>query len=167
MTVKKWIATLAATVALIVTQSMPANCEDLAAQIVGAWQQVSLTQTETATGKVSKPFGDKLSGYNIYTKGGHLVFTLFGDNRQKPGTPVTDADRVKLFSTLAAGSATYKVEGNTLAITYNGTWHELWTGSTQKRKIEISGNKLTISSEPTKDASGTEIVFVNVLQRVE
>jgi hypothetical protein len=80
--------------------------------------------------------------------------------------PVTDADRANLFTTLSAGSGTYKVEGNTLTATYDTSWHELWTGTTQKRKIEISGNKLTSGAEPTTSGSGAQIIFVQVLERV-
>lgn len=43
----------------------------------------------------------------------------------------------------------------------------LWTGTTQKRTTEIVGNKLTLTSEPVKNAAGIEIVFVNVLERAE
>ena len=164
---RKWIATFVATAALFVTQSMPAPAQDLGAQLVGMWKYVSLTQTETASGKVTKPFGDNPRGYLIYTKGGRFVWALFSDNRQKPGMPVTDADRANLFTTLSAGSGTYKVEGNTLTATYDTSWHELWTGTTQKRKIEISGNKLTSSAEPTTSGSGAQIIFVQVLERVE
>ena len=61
----KEIALLASIAAFVVTGNMPAVAEDLAAQIVGVWKYVSLTQTETASGKVMKPFGDKPSGYII------------------------------------------------------------------------------------------------------
>jgi hypothetical protein len=96
-----------------------------------------------------------------------LLFALFGEGRQKPAIPFTDADRAKLFTTLAAGSGTYRVEGKTLTSTFDASWHELWTGTTQKRTIEIVGNKLTLTSEPVKNAAGIEIVFVNVLERAE
>ena len=157
----------AAALAFLITLAQPAAAQDLGAQLVGMWKYVSNTQTETASGKVIKPYGDKVSGYIIYTKGGRLLFALFGEGRQKPAMPFTDADRAKLFTTLAAGSGTYKLEGKTLTQTFDASWHELWTGTTQKRTIEIVGNKLTSTSEPVKNPAGVEIVFVNVLERVE
>ena len=158
---------LVAVLLSILVASDPTAAQDLGSQLVGMWKYVSNVQTETASGKVIKPYGDKLSGYIIYTKGGRLLFALFGEGRQKPAIPFSDADRAKLFTTLTAGSGTYKLEGKTLTTTYDTSWHELWTGTTQKRTIEIVGNKLTVTSEPVKNAAGVEIVFVLVLERVE
>jgi hypothetical protein len=72
-----------------------------------------------------------------------------------------------LFNTTAAGSGTYKVEGNTIIVTYAASWNQTWTGITQKRQFEIVGNKLTVTSEPTKDLAGQDIVFVVTYERVE
>jgi hypothetical protein len=123
----------AAVVAFLTTLGPPATAQDLGSQIVGMWKFASNEIKEVGTGKVTKPYGEKPNGYIIYTKGGRYVFVLFGDSRSKPGgAAATDAERVKLFNTLAAGSATYKVEGNTLTATFDSSWHELWTGTTQK-----------------------------------
>ena len=124
-------------------------------------------QNLAIAGKEVKPYGDKVSGYLTYTKGGRMLWAHFGDNRPKPAMPFTDADRVKLFSTLSAGSGTYKVEGKTVTVTYDTSWHELWTGTTQKRTFEIVGNMLTVTSDPVKNANGVETRFVITLERVE
>jgi hypothetical protein len=146
----------------------PAQSQDLASQIVGVWKFISNKNTEVATGKITYPFGEKPNGYIVFTKGGRLIFTVVGDNRPQPaGSGATDAERVALFNTLAAGSGTYKFEGNTAMVTYDSSWHQLWTGTTQKRTYAISGNKLTITSAPTKLADGKEVIFEVVLERVE
>jgi Lipocalin-like domain len=72
-----------------------------------------------------------------------------------------------LFNTIAAGSGTYKVEGNTIVVTYEASWNQTWTGITQKRQFEIAGNKLTVTSAPTKNSAGQDIVFVVTYERVE
>ena len=98
-----------------------------------------------------------------------MIFTLVaGEGRPKPGTSgATDAERATLFRSLAAGSGTYKVEGNAVIVAYDSSWHELWTGTTQKRNIAISGNKMTLTSVPTKNADGQDTIFENVLEKVE
>jgi len=68
---------------------------------------------------------------------------------------------------MAAASGSYKLEGNTLVVTYEGSWNQSWTGTTQKRQVEITGNKLTITSAPTKDPDGKEIIFVVTYDRLE
>jgi Lipocalin-like domain len=145
-----------------------ASAEDPAAQIIGVWKLISNSNRELATGKVNYPFGQNPVGYIVYTKGGHVVFSLAASDRAKPAAAnATDAERVALYNTLAAGSGIYKVDGNTLVVTYDTSWLQTWTGTTQKRKIAFSGNKLTVTSEPTKLSDGQEIVFEVVYERVE
>lgn len=159
----------AAIFASFVTLPFPARAEDLASQIVGLWKYVSLTTKEVASGRETKLFGDNPKGYVLYTKSGRSMWVLVGDNRAKPaGAAVTDAEAVGLFRTFASGSGTYKVEGKTLTATFDTSWNERWTGTTQKRYIEIVGNKLNITSDPVKaTATGLDIVITNVLERVE
>ena len=162
--------TLISAVALAfpLTWAQPAAAQDLASQLVGVWKYTSLSNKEVATGKIDHPFGEKPTGHVIYTKGGHVAFVLAGDNRKVPaGASATDAERINLFNTIAAGSGTYKVEGNNIIVTYAASWNQTWTGITQTRKFEIVGNKLTVTSAPTKDLAGQDIVFVVTYERVE
>jgi hypothetical protein len=165
MKVKLLLAVM--TAALGFASACPAQSQDLASQIVGVWKYVSVNNKEVATGKMAYPLGEKPIGYIVYTKGGRVIFTVVGDKRPQPAGSATDAERVSLFNTLSAGSGTYKIEGNTGMVTYDSSWHQLWTGTTQKRTYAISGNKLTITSAPTKLADGNEVTFEVVLERVE
>ena len=167
MRVKLLLAVMTATLAF--ASACPAQSQDLAPQIVGVWKYVSLNNKEVATGTMTYPLGEKPNGYIVYTKSGRVIFTVVGDKRPQPAGPggATDAERVSLFNTLSAGSGTYKIEGNTGMVTYDSSWHQLWTGTTQKRTYAISGNKLTITSAPTKLADGKEVIFEVVLERVE
>ena len=143
---------------------------NLASSIVGVWKYTSFIDKEVESGHVLKPFGENPNGYIVYTKGGHIVFSLVGDNRNAPASAKpTDAERIALFKSSGSGGGTYKVEdNNTVAITWNASWNQWWTGRTQKRQVEIEGNKMTIASAPTKSvATGREIIFVITLERVE
>jgi hypothetical protein len=70
-----------------------------------------------------------------------------------------------LFSSLGSGAGIYKIEGDgSLSINWDASWSQWWTGRTQKRKVEIEGNKMTITSAPTKSvATGREIIFIITL----
>ena len=159
----------AATVGFLISFAQTASAQDMASQIVGAWKWTSHVYKEVATGKTTHVYGEKPSGLMVYTKGGNLVYAVFGDNRKAPaGAAATDAERAGLFNTMAAATGTYKVEGNMLAITYSGSWNQSWTATTQKRQIEIVGNKLTLMSAPFKSAqTGQDTVFVVSYERVE
>ena len=166
MKVKLLLAVM--TAALGFASACPAQSQDLASQIVGVWKYVSVNNKEVATGEMAYPLGEKPNGYIVYTKGGRVIFTVVGDKRPQPAASgATDAERISLFNTLFAGSGTYKIEGNTGMVTYDSSWHQLWTGTTQKRTYAISGNKLTITSAPTKNAAGQEVIFEVVYERVE
>ncbi len=147
--------------------AVPASAQDGSAQLIGTWKFVSQSLTEVQSGKVTKPYGEKVNGYINYTKGGRLQFVLVGEGRQKPTLPLKDEDRIKLFDTLAAGSGTYKVDGKTLTIHYDTSWHELWTDVTHKRTFDIVGNRLTITAAPGKSPQGIEAYFTIVLEKVE
>jgi hypothetical protein len=155
-------------IALLLTLATPAAAQDLASQVVGVWKFTGVSQKEVATGKITHPFGKKPTGYNIWTKGGHLAWVLVADNRKGPaGTSVTDAERINLFNTMAAATGTYKVEGNAVLTTYETSSGQTLTGTTQKRQIEIEGNKLTITWAPSKNAAGQEVIYVSTFERVE
>ena len=159
----------AAAAAFVLTLAHLSAAQDLASQVVGVWKYTGVTNTEVASGKIHKPFGDKPNGHFIYTKGGRLLFLVVGGDRPKPvGPGVSDAEAIPLFRTLSAASGTYKIEGSVITTTYDSSWHQLWTGTTQKRKIEIVGNKMTFTSDPVKSAdTGLEIVIQVTFERVE
>jgi len=160
------VTAISAAFLLVLGQRAPA--EDLASSIVGVWKYTGGHIKEVASGKIDYPLGQNPTGQLVYTKGGHIVSVLAGDNRKAPASPAfTDAERITLFNTMAALSRTYKVEGNTLTVTYTTSWNQMWRGTTQKRQIEIAGNKLTITSAPFKNEQGQDVIFVVTLERVE
>ncbi len=106
------------------------SAQGLATQIVGAWKWTGHVYKEVATGKTTNVYGERPLGLMVLTAGGNLVWAVFADSRKAPaGAPVTDAERASLFNTMAAATGTYKVDGNTLALTYNGSWNQSWTGN--------------------------------------
>lgn len=159
----------AAVTAALIALAQPAMAQDLASQLIGVWRWHDHVLKDVATGKVSRPYGEKPTGIITYTKGGNVVFAVFGDSRKAAAGPLaTDAERAALFSTMAAATGTYKVDGNTLMTTYQSAWNQSWTGTTQKRQIEISGNRLTLTSAPFKNMdTGQDSIFVVTFERAE
>jgi len=166
-TMRQQISAVAAAFFLCFAQT--SSAQDLASQIIGAWKWTGHVYKEVATGKTTNVFGEKPSGLQVFTKGGNAVFAVFHDSRKAPAAnPATEAERAALFATMAAAISTYKVEGNTLTMTYSGSWNQSWTGTTQKRQIEIVGNKLTLMSAPFKSAqTGQDTVFVVTYERAD
>ena len=79
--------------------------------IVGVWQVKSLVTKEVASGKTVRPFGERMSGYHVYSKGGHFMTLNVGPDRKPPATAnPTDAERLELQRTAAWTSGTYRIE---------------------------------------------------------
>lgn len=160
---------LSITFALAATLGWPLQAQDLASQIVGVWKFTGISNKEVASGKVAHPQGEKPTGLYVFTKGGLIVWSAVGDNRKGPaGSTFTDAERAELFKTSSSGSGTYKVDDDNVSITYDTSWNHVWTGTTQKRKAEIVGKKLTLTSPPIRSpATGLDIVVTSTFERVE
>lgn len=156
--------------AFAVTVTYPVSAQDLASQIVGVWKLQSQHRKEVATGKTVNTYGEKPTGHLIYTKGGHVSFIVVGDGRKAPASPnATDAEIIGLFKSSSFGSGRYRVEGNKLAIRYETSWHQLWTGSERSGPPPvISGKTLTTTTAPFKSPlDGAEVVVVTTWERVE
>jgi hypothetical protein len=160
---------LALAFALFVSSAWPAIAEDLASSIVGLWKITSFARKEVATGKLERPYGEHLTGYILYTKGGRLIFYIIGENRKASAAPnPTDAERAELFKSLVAYSGTYKVEGNMIVTRVDSSWVQSWTGTERRTQAELSGNKLTLTSMPFKSTvTGQDVVTTTTAERLE
>ena len=120
--------TLLASIALgVVALRSPALANDLATQLVGVWKLNNFVWKEAfGTKVVHQPYGENPTGMIHFTKGGHFLFSVFGDNRKPLPNPATDADRSALLSSMFVGVGTYKVESNNIVLTYSNTNDEVW-----------------------------------------
>jgi Lipocalin-like domain len=155
--------------AFLLTLPQSTAAQDLASEIVGVWKTTSVVTKEVASGKTVHPLGERLNGYYMYSKGGHFMFIFVGADRKAPATAnPTDAERIELQKTGAYGSGTYKVEGNKITSRFDTSWHQVWTGTERSATLEISGQKLTITTAPFKSSfTGLDVVSTTTVERVE
>ena len=142
---------------------------DLASSIVGVWRYTSFIDREVESGRFSSRLEIIRAGYIVYAIARHIVFSLVGDRNVPASANPTDAERIALFRSSGSGGGMYEVEeDNCVTITWHASWNQWWTGRTQKRQVQIEGDKMTITSAPTKSvATGKEIIFIITLERVE
>ena len=80
-----------------------------------------------------------------------MVFVLkCGRPRPKCST-LTVEEKVALFDTLFAYVGSYTVEADRVIHTLDGSWNELWTGTTQIRLLSFEDGKLVYDSPETAD----------------
>ena len=135
----------------------------LSDQIVGLWKLTSNTTKDVATGTMTPAHP---TGYQLFTKGGHMMFIQTAENRKPPvGKVATDAELVALFNTLVAYAGTYKVDGSKVLIHFEtnaipGIPDRTYTS-------EISGNKLTLTANPFVNSQGQQIVSIRTFERAD
>ena len=167
----KWGVTITAIAPLfLVALPGPTMAQDVASSIVGVWKMTGWVRKESATGKTIKYFGERPAGIVIYTKGGHFVTFVTGQDRKKPAqADPSDAERIELFKTMYGFGGTYKVEGNKLLLHLETSWNQSWAGTDRPPSvIEIKDKQMTTTSSPFKsNLDGQEIVAVATWERAE
>ena len=131
--------------------------------LVGTYKIISMDLD--VGGTATQPYGKAPRGYLVLTPTRYVSFYT-GDNR-KFGTSA--ADKVALFDTVAGLSGTYRVEGDKIITLVDASWTEAWTGKDQVRRWTLSGNRLTLTSDPqpfARDPSKTVIIRA-VWEKVE
>jgi hypothetical protein len=152
--------------AALLTFASVANAEDINSPIVGLWKLSSNTTRSIATGETERQVGDHPTGYQLFTKGGHMMFFQAAENRKAPaGAIATDAERVVLFNTVVGYAGTYKLEGSNVLIHFEANMVPGIPDRTYA--MEISGNKLTLTAEPFRNGNGQLIVSIRTFERAD
>ena len=131
--------------------------------LVGTYKIVS--HEVQINGTVMQPVGKAPHGYIVFTPTRYIAFYT-GGNR-KFGTSVPE--KAAPLDTLTGLSGVYRVEGSKIIIAVDASWTEAWTGKDQVRNWALSGNRLTLTSDPLPsaiDPSKTSIIRM-VCEKIE
>ena len=122
--------------------------------VVGTYRMVSRIQDIQGSGPVES-FGKSPRGYLIFTPTRVVVF--FTAESRKPGTSV--AEKAALYDSLNGWSARYRLEGSKMIMSVDASAVESWTGTDVVWNVKLSGNRLTLSTDPRpsgRDPSKTQ-----------
>jgi hypothetical protein len=149
------------------TFARPAAAQDLQSSIVGLWKVTSVANKLISTGEIVHPFGEHPSGNELFTRGGNIMFSMFGERRNVAGRPnPSDVDRVALLNALVAYTGTYKIDGSNVIVHFEASANPGMSDRTYL--AEISGDKLTLTSQPfTSGITGQRIITIRTFERVE
>lgn len=154
------------TSAAFLTFPWPVNAEDINSPLVGLWKLTGNTTKIVATGATERQAGEHPIGYQLFTKGGHMMFVQAAENRKPPaGTVATDAERVNLFNSLVAYAGTYKIDGAKLLIHFEA--NAIPGIRDRSYAMEISGDKLALTAEPFTNGVGQQIISIRTFERVD
>ena len=141
----KTLLPVLAGVAMFFSATSGAAAQSLKGEIVGTWTVVSAQVTKD--GKMSEPQGPHPLGSFMFDSSGHFSANIlnpdtpkFASNNRATGTDAENKAAVQnsvgYFGTYATnpdGSVTFHIIGSSFPN---------WTGTDQKRMIEISGNQM-------------------------
>ena len=120
--------------------------------LVGVWKLVSYSTQDPDTRAVFHAFGERATGYIVYTAEGRMFAILAAEDR-KPltgGNRITAPveDRAEAFSTATAYSGTYTLTEGQVVHHVDISVNPNWVGTDQVRFIRLEGNRLTIVTPP-------------------
>jgi hypothetical protein len=126
----------------------------------GSWRKLSWTRKAVATGKVTDAMGPDPIGYIAYHADGRMMALVLDRDRPQLDRPPTDAEKIALYDSMLAYSASYTVEGNTVIHHVDGSWNPAWGKQPLIRPFELDGDSLVIAGAPGRDpVTGEEVVY--------
>ena len=160
------IAIVALLLGLWPAAMQPLAAEEVKSPLVGVWKITSFTRAEVGVDAVAKPYGEHPRGYRVYTAGGRSFYMFFAEDRKAVAGPVTDADRIAWFNTMASAGGTFKVDGDQVVFYPEVSAVEYLLPITNH--FQISGRELSLTSTPIKNVAGKpDLVFRSTYERVE
>src|SRR5436190_18959174 len=148
----------------------PCAADDITSPIVGLWKLTGTTTKNVATGVMERPYGEHPSGYQLFTKGGHMIFLSVAENRKSPSQTVpTAAERAAFFDALIAYGGTYKLDGPNLHVHIDTHTTPPFPETVDRTyTAEINGNKLTLTADPfVAGTTGQRMISIRTFERAE
>jgi hypothetical protein len=135
--------------------------------LLGSWRMASWTRTSVRTGAVTDALGPQPIGYIAYHADGRMMATVFRRDRPAPQTtPLTDAERVRLFDTMLAYVASWTLDGDRVVHHVEAAWNPNWQVDLS-RPFTLDGDRLIIAGAPGIDpATGEEVVYRMEFEKV-
>jgi len=128
------------------------NSAALRDRIIGTWRMLSWKRKLVDSGDERDALGPNPFGYLNYSPDGRLmVFVLKGGRPKPKSSPLTPEEKVILFDSLFAYVGSYTVESDRVIHKLDGSWNELWTGTTQTRLLSFEDGRLIYTTPETVD----------------
>ncbi|MGQ0579509.1 MAG: lipocalin-like domain-containing protein [Betaproteobacteria bacterium] len=162
---------LAAVFAGVSLFALPACAQSLKDQLVGTWKLVSSTRY---VGDTPQPwlFGTNSMRILMYTADGYMCANLMNlDRANFPSGDIrsgTAAEKATAFDTFFAYCSRFEVNDAERFVVHKveSSLFPNWTGGSQKRFVELNGNRLALRTPPLL-AEGKEVVAVLVWERAQ
>jgi hypothetical protein len=120
--------------------------------LIGTWRLVSWENRSSVDGQISYPLGKEATGYLMYNEDGYMFVGIMGPNRLRFAADdllsATIEEEAQAEETYVSYCGRYKFLGDTVVHHVELSLFPNWVGGDQERLIELSGNRLTLSTRP-------------------
>jgi hypothetical protein len=131
-----------------------------AADLLGTWRMLSWTRTALATGEVRDALGPDPIGTIAYHADGRMMAYVERRGRAVSGEALSIEQKAALFDSMLAYTASYRIEGETVIHTVDGSWNPAWGVTPLVRPFRLEGDRLVISGAPGVDpTTGEEVIY--------
>jgi len=125
---------------------------DVKEQLIGTWTLVSAVREEIPSGARTNLFGDAPRGFLTYGADGRMLALITrGDRKPPAANRASAAEAEALFRSMLGYGGTYSIAGNEVTHQVDISWNESFTGSQQKRLVDLDGDILRLSTPVTPD----------------
>jgi hypothetical protein len=156
----------------LVVLTAGAQAQSLKERMIGSWKLISWN---TVTGGVEAPAPmakGGASGIITYNPDGYMCVNIMAANRPKFASPdisvSTVNDKSTAFETFIGYCGRYEVNEQERFVTHllDTSSYPNWTGSSQKRFLELSANQIKLTTPPILNR-GAQVVHVLVWERAK
>jgi Lipocalin-like domain len=129
---------------------------------------ISWTRTVVATGATTDAMGANPNGYISYHADGRMMALVVDRQKHKyrAGVSLADQEKVALFDSMLAYSATYELLDDRVIHRVDASWTPTW-GPELVRPFTLKGDTLAISGAPGIDpVNGEEVIYRMEFQRL-
>jgi len=141
----------------------PAGAEHT--ELVGTWKFLNYVRTDPSTGLTVNIFGRHPRGWLIYTVEGRMMVIVVPESRRPLAK---DEDRIEHHKQMVAYTGRYTIADGKVIHHVDAAWNEAWIGTDIVRSYKIIGDRLIITTAPTKyGLDAAEQVSTLTLEKVK
>jgi hypothetical protein len=120
--------------------------------LIGTWRLVSWENRSLVDEQVSYPLDKDAVGYIMYNEDGYMFVAIMGPYRPKFAAGDlfggSTEEKAQAASSYVSYCGRYEFRGETVIHHVELSLFPNWVGVAQERLVELSGNRLTLSTPP-------------------
>jgi hypothetical protein len=119
--------------------------------LIGTWRLISW-ENRSLDGRISYPLGKDAAGYIMYSEDGYMFVAIMRPDRVKFAAGdllgASTEERAHAAETYVSYCGRYEVQGDSVIHHVELSLFPNWAGLDQERLVEVTGNRLTLSTGP-------------------